>query len=175
MNTLYECDYKVTKEMYQKWGNEDKNKKIKTIFKIIYIINIFLLLFIIGINLYYGFSSYIFLTIILILYLIYRAFFHHKALISKQYKMIAKEYGGENWLRKVVFTDEMIQIADYNSITSYYYKDIDKVIENDTYIKLTLKNKKTKIRFYTDCFVEGNWEECQKYLYHKMAETIIEE
>ena len=97
---------------------------------------------------------------------VYKLFFGRFVYISKRYKMFAKTYGVDEWLRTIEFTENEIVLTDHTTINKLQYCNIKKVIEKGNVI-LILLNDNIAFRLYKDAFVEGSWEECKKLLNSK--------
>ena len=106
------------------------------------------------------------------LFCIYRAFFRDLLFSHRQYSLLAKNYGGEDWTRTVYFEENEIFSTDegVKATTSYRipYSDIVRIKEKDNKVWLVLRDKKV-IRLYKDKFSGTSWEECRQFLEAKMA------
>lgn len=98
--------------------------------------------------------------LVIAVFCFYRAFFRTLLLAKKQYRVLAKTYGKENWTRTIVFEDGQIAVSEGTFSMVIPYKDITDIQEKQDRIRLVLKNK-TVVRLYQDAFVAGDWTACK--------------
>ena len=106
------------------------------------------------------------LSIVLIILATYKLFIGRFVYISKRYKMFAKTYGVNEWLRTIEFLEDEIVLTDHTTVNKLQYHNIKKVIEKGNVV-LILFNDNIAFRLYKDAFVEGTWEECKELLNSK--------
>ena len=106
------------------------------------------------------------LSIVLIILATYKLFIGRFVYISKRYKMFAKTYGVDEWLRTIDFLEDEIVLTDHTTVNKLQYHNIKKVIEKGNVV-LILMNDNIAFRLYKDAFVEGSWEECKEFLNSK--------
>ena len=106
------------------------------------------------------------LSIVLIILAAYKLFIGRFVYISKRYKMFAKTYGVDEWLRTIEFLEDEILLTDHTTVNKLQYRNIKKVIEKGNVV-LVLMNDNIAFRLYKDAFVEGSWEECKELLNSK--------
>ena len=106
------------------------------------------------------------LSIVLIILAAYKLFIGRFVYISKRYKMFAKTYGVDEWLRTIDFLEDEIVLTDHTTVNKLQYHNIKKVIEKGNVV-LILMNDNIAFRLYKDAFVEGSWEECKELLNSK--------
>lgn len=146
-------EYCVTWQLYKSWIIESMFRREKLALFIYWCV--FALLFfgagvVQGLYILWLFSAYC----------LYRAFLRNILLGKKQYDLLAKTYGQENWTRTILLEDDMISISEGTASIQYTYADIvDVLVKNDT-IKITFMNK-TVIRLYKTAFADSDWAECK--------------
>ncbi|MBR5119496.1 MAG: YcxB family protein [Clostridia bacterium] len=96
----------------------------------------------------------------------YKLFFGRFVYISKRYKMFAKTYGVDEWLRTIEFLEGEIVLTDHTTVNRLQYHNIKKVIEKGNVV-LILMNDNIAFRLYKNAFVDGSWEECKELLTSK--------
>lgn len=156
MDILYECEYVLDRKKYLAWGRENQNSPLKrgfTAFWFIFAAVVF------AAAIYYEFYS----LFIFCLLALYRGLFHWRLLTARQYSLLARGYGTENWTRRISFGEDNIVMSEGNVSVNTSCSELTEVEEKGNYIKLHLKNGNV-IRLYSDCFVKGTWEECKAHL-----------
>ena len=106
------------------------------------------------------------LSIVLIILATYKLFIGRFVYISKRYKMFAKTYGVDEWLRTIDFLEDEIVLTDHTTVNKLQYHNIKKVIEKGNVV-LILMNDNIAFRLYKNAFVDGSWEECKELLNSK--------
>lgn len=156
MEILYECEYTLDKKKYLSWGRENNATPGRRGFMILWLI--FAAVF-------FGYAVYtkLYFLLVFFLFALYRSLFRWRVLTARQYSILSKRYGTENWTRKISFSENGIVTTDGNVTVNNLYSEVNRVEEKNGYIKLYLNNN-TVIRLYSDCFVTGTWDECRKYI-----------
>ena len=161
--TRFVCEFVVDRKKFLSWGKENNRRPIKRGF------SIFWCIFAIGI---FAAAIYcrLYTLFIICIFALYRGLFRWRFLTARQYSLLARQYGSENWTRKISFGDEIITVSDGNtSVLSVQTpcSEVTEIEEKGGSIKLHLKNS-AMIRLYTDSFITGTWEECRAHLLRKM-------
>ena len=161
-------EHKITKELMMSWAKDFYLVRASDIIlAILWSIVAFCGLTLLATNIIVGGDALNWLLSFLFLFLsVYKLFFGRFVYISKRYKMFAKTYGVDEWLRTIEFTENEIVLTDHTTINKLQYCNIKKVIEKGNVI-LILLNDNIAFRLYKDAFVEGSWEECKKLLNSK--------
>ena len=160
MDSLFTCEFAITKDLYLAWAKENnlyaKRKAVTAMWCVI-------TLLVIGISIWARFPYFL----IFALYTLYRAFFRWRILTAAQYKKLSETYGRSDWTRCIYFENEHIRVAEACLSVEYDYPNIEKIEENNGYIKLHFANG-TVIRLYADKFTQGTWDECKAFLSGKI-------
>ena len=161
-------EHKITKELMMSWAKDFYLVRASDIIlAILWSIVAFCGLTLLATSIIVGGDALNWLLAFLFLFLsVYKLFFGRFVYISKRYKMFAKTYGVDEWLRTIEFTENEIVLTDHTTINKLQYCNIKKVIEKGNVI-LILLNDNIAFRLYKDAFVEGSWEECKKLLNSK--------
>ncbi|MDP4089119.1 MAG: YcxB family protein [Bacillota bacterium] len=159
MEVLFENRYMMTKERYMDWVKNPIRKNYFVIFWLVLMV-FTTLMFIISIL--SNDMLFSFFYVLMAVFCIYRAVFRRKMLSSKYFKSLAVNQGAEEWERVIQFTDN-IAIKDGNTTVQYQWEQIDKLIENEKYLILTLKNK-LGIRISKDGFTKGTPDTFIQYI-----------
>ena len=161
-------EHKITKELMMSWAKDFYLVRASDIIlAILWSIVAFCGLTLLATSIIVGGDALNWLLAFLFLFLsVYKLFFGRFVYISKRYKMFAKTYGVDEWLRTIEFTENEIVLTDHTTINKLQYRNIKKVIEKGNVI-LILLNDNIAFRLYKDAFVEGSWEECKKLLNSK--------
>lgn len=157
MDILFECEYVLDKEKYLAWGRESYSAPFtwaSTVF----------LWIIVAALIYY---DRIFCFVGFVTLALYHSLFSWRTLTARQYSLLARKYGTENWTMKISFGEDSIVTSEGNISVSTSYSELTLIEEKGNYIKLHLKNQYA-IRLYSDCFVKGTWEECKAHLLRQM-------
>ena len=160
MDSLFTCEFTLTKDLYLSWSKENNLYKKR---KLVTAMWCAITLIIIAAAILAHFLPLLVLT----LYTLYRAFFRWRILTAKQYDKLAETYGRSGWSRCVYFENEHIRVAEACLSMEYDYSNIDKIEENGDYIKLYCNNG-TVIRLYADKFTQGTWAECREFVRGKI-------
>lgn len=157
----YKCSYTLDRRMYFQWGAESRTRasvRVKTALWGVFAGGC-LLLGIHNRNSVLLLLYFVFFT----LFGMYRGFLRWRVAASRQYSLLAKQYGGENWVRTVSFETDRIVLEEGNFRADYPYEDVLGVTERNGYIRIFLRGD-TVLRLYGDRFVRGTWEDCRKWL-----------
>lgn len=149
-------EYRVTWELYKKWVIENKLKGARLAITILWSIYTI-------VALYYFFVWNFKFFLLIALFCVYRAVIRDFVVAKKQYNLLAKTYGGKNWLRTITISDEGIYVNEGNISVNCPKTDIAQVKEKDDKIWIVLHNKQV-IRLYKSAFTEGSWTECKELL-----------
>ena len=161
---LFINKYIVTKNKFMEWGKENAfNKKHIPFVAYWFTFSVACMIF--------GIITKVWISILLGLFCIYRACIRWIVLANTQYRILSKQRGGVNWIRKIIFNQDGIKVIDSTVSIEYRYEEIIEIKENDSYIKLVANNG-TVIRLYTDENNEFNWEECKKRILEKKLSDI---
>lgn len=153
-------EYQVTWERYRSWIMERALKGAGLVFMVIWCAFALACLAFAVI----GGTTFRLYFLFLGAFAIYRAFFRTFVLAKKQYRMLVRSYGKENWTRRIAFEDDGINLTDAEKASlRYAYSDIVKVREKGNMICLDASDKSV-LRLYKDAFVESDWEECKARL-----------
>lgn len=161
MSTLFECEYVLDKQKYLSWGKENHARSAQRAFSVFWCI-FAALVFLYAVY----FKFYVFLWFGI--FALYRGLFRRKVITARQYSILSKQRGAENWTRKICFRENDIVTEDGNVTVTNQYSEIIGIEENENYVRLRLNNN-TVIRLYSDCFVTGTWDECKKWIQEKGA------
>ena len=161
MSTLFECEYVLDKQKYLSWGKENHARSAQRAFSVFWCI-FAALVFLYAVY----FKFYVFLWFGI--FALYRGLFRRKVITARQYSVLSKQRGAENWTRKICFRENDIVTEDGNVTVTNQYSEIIGIEENENYVRLRLNNN-TVIRLYSDCFVTGTWDECKKWIQEKGA------
>ncbi len=148
-------EYQITKKLYRQWGFENAIKGTQLAFGVVWVL---LAISVLVLDILDG--GY-FLYHILFVFCIYRAFFRWLVVTNAQYRVLAKRYRNENWVRSISFEKDKIRIKETTISIEYNYADIVQIKEKENKVWLIASNK-TVIRLYKDCFIESTWEDCKK-------------
>lgn len=149
-------EYVVTWKLFRTWLIESMTKGTRLRFLILWSI-----LAVCSMLVFLADKSTLFL--LMAFFSVYRAVIRNFVIGKKQYALMAKTYGGENWLRTVVISDADILVSEGNISIKYLNTDIVQIKEKDDKIWIVLHDKMV-VRLYKSAFTEGNWEECKKFL-----------
>lgn len=155
-------EYKITWKVYRSWGLENAFKGAQLLFAIFWVV---LALLILVLDISSGgwfFYHYFFL------FCIYRAFFRWMVRTNAQYRALAKQRNGADWLRKISFEEDTIRLEDGNVSVVYDYSDIVEIKEKGNKVWLNASDKAV-IRLYKDCFIDSTWEECKSWIEEKRS------
>lgn len=158
---LFENKYILTKEKFMEWGKESAFSDKRLFFAVYWLVVAIACAT-------FGILNKTAVAFVLSLFCIYRSCIRWMVLTSRQYDMLSKQHGSNEWTRRIFFESEMIQVIDLNISAQYKYEDIVEIKEKDNYIKLIAKND-TVIRLYADSFVDSTWEECKKFILKKQT------
>lgn len=147
-------EYTVTQKLYRTWALENMCKGIRLFFFISWML---LGLLCLWVSLSPFLSSFF---RVMALFCFYRAFLRNLLAAKKQYQILAKTYGQENWTRTIVFEEDKITTSEPASAFWSSYSDIVNIREKSDKIWLILNNK-TVIRLYKSAFINTTWEECK--------------
>lgn len=154
-------EYTITKKKFMEWGRENTFNKKHIPFVIYwFIFSVACVIF--------GIKTNVWVSFLLGVFCIYRACLRWIVLTNNQYRILSKQRGGINWIRKTIFSTEDIKVIDSNLSIEYKYTDIIKIKEKGNYIKLVANNG-TVIRLYADENEYFNWEECKKFILKKIS------
>ena len=106
------------------------------------------------------------LSIVLILLAAYKLLIGRFVYMSKRYKMFARTYGVDEWLRTIEFTEDEIVLTDHTTVNKLKYRNI-KAIKEKGNVALIVFNDNIAVRLYKDAFVDTSWEECKELLNSK--------
>ena len=161
-------EYKVTKELMMSWAKEYFLFRARDIILAILwsIVGLCGFIPLMALVLVGGDLIDWILSIVLIILATYKLFIGRFVYISKRYKMFAKTYGVDEWLRTIDFLEDEIVLTDHTTVNKLQYHNIKKVIEKGNVV-LILMNDNIAFRLYKDAFVEGSWEECKEFLNSK--------
>lgn len=151
---MYKNEYPVTWKLYKEWITDSKFRGRRLVFTIIWC------LFTIASIVASFFDSFWPFYLILILFGIYRAFFHDYVIGKSTYKRLAEVRGCEDWVRTITISDEEIEIIDGNSNTKYQTANIVNITEKGDMVRLDI-SATAAIRLYKSAFIEGDWENCR--------------
>lgn len=155
-NALFACEYVMEKEKYIAWGKENAGTPMRLGFTVSWCV-FAAITFVVAICC----ELYVLLPFCVLA--LYRGLLHWRILTARQYSLLAKRYGTENWVRKISFGEDHIVTAEGNISMNTSFSELTGIEEKGNYIKLRLKNG-IAIRLYSDCFVTGTWEECRAFL-----------
>lgn len=96
----------------------------------------------------------------------YLAFLKNLLFAKKQYQVLSKVYGGENWVRTIVFEEEQITVTEGTSSTKFSYSDIADIQEKDDKIWIIFHSKAV-LRLYQSTFTNVSWALCRSFLSRK--------
>lgn len=149
-------EYEVTWKIYKSWAIESMFRGKRLAFMIFWLVlgTIFLFGAITDRIVYLPFFA---------LYCFYRAVFRNLLLAKKQYGVLAKNYGMENWKREISFEENEIILAEGNVRLQFSYEDIRNINEKGDKIWITFKNL-TALRLYHSAFVHTDWMECKRHI-----------
>lgn len=157
-------EYCVTWHLYKSWVMESMLRGQRLAFVIYWCILSLLSLgvgaVVHGLNIFWLFSAFC----------LYRAFLRNFLLAKKQYNMLAKTYGQENWTRTIMLEDETISVLEGTISIQYAYGDIVDVSDKNDTIWITFVNK-TIIRLYKTAFVDSDWAGCKAKIASKRMEA----
>lgn len=156
MDVLFQCTFTVDKKRYLSWARENNAYPIRRALTICWCAIAAALL---ACALYTRW----YVLLWFFLFAVYRAFFRYRLLAVRQYSLLSRQYGTENWTRSISFEEGNIVTAEGSLSINTPYTDVTGIAEKDGYIRLLLKNKNV-IRLYSDCFTTGTWEECRDYI-----------
>lgn len=155
--------YTVTQKLYRGWALENLKRGFYLTMSLLWVgLGIILLVLAFFLNS----PMYSVCAVLAFLFCLYQGFFRVILSVNMQYKVMAKQYGTENWQRTVELTENGISLYEGTLSADFPYADIVKVTEKDNLVRIRLNNK-TVIRMYKDSFTEGSWEECIEFLSEK--------
>lgn len=157
-------EYRITRKLYQTWLWENMRKPPKIYFFLFWVtFGLLITAMCIAMQMKFLF--------IFAVFCIYRAFFRDLLFAKRQYSLLAKRYGGENWTRTVSFEEKEIVTTENGAAGTVShrvpYGEIARIEEKDNRAWLILRNK-TVIRLYKDRFVDSSWDECRHFLESRM-------
>ncbi|MCM1056304.1 MAG: hypothetical protein NC517_01660 [Firmicutes bacterium] len=155
-DTLFVCEFVLDRKKFLSWGKENTRRAVNRIFQVFWCV-FATAAFAAAICWKYYF------LLVLCVYSLYRGLFRWRVLTARQYSLLAKNYGTENWVRRISFEEDSIVVAEGNLSQNLPCSELAKIEEAGSYIRLHEKNG-TVIRLYSDCFVTGTWEECREHL-----------
>ncbi len=158
-------EHKITKELMMSWAKDYYlvRKRDIILFVLWSIVGICGLLLLMPLIMFGGEPTDWVLAILFIFFAIYKLFIGRFFYMSKRYKMFARTYGVDEWLRTIEFLDDEIVLTDHTTVNRLKYRNVKKVIEKKS-VALILFNDDIAVRLYKDAFVEGSWEECKELL-----------
>lgn len=164
-------EYKVTRELYKTWTIEGifKGKKLA-----IFIVWLVVAAAAFGFGIYKiisalqgdGSAFEIIFSFAICAFGIYRAYFRTVMMSGKMYNLLAQNYGGENWQRKIEFLDNSVIMADGHKVLQNEYKNIQK-ISPKSYGMSILFNNGMLVRVYKDSFTNCTYDEFIEFLAKK--------
>ena len=140
MSTLFECEYVLDKQKYLSWGKENHARSAQRAFSVFWCI-FAALVFLYAVY----FKFYVFLWFGI--FALYRGLFRRKVITARQYSILSKQRGAENWTRKICFRENDIVTEDGNVTVTNQYSEIIGIEENENYVRLRLNNN-TVIRLF---------------------------
>ena len=162
--------FPVTRELVKDWVKDGMFRGPRLIFFIIYMVmGVFMVsfsIFMTVISLIFAPESFGLINVMIFLvgaFALYRGIFHNFLIASRQYTLLAKTYGGENWLRTVLFEDGKILLTEGNTSVEYSFSDVIRVRERGDMICLEMSNRSV-LRIYRSAFVDGDWDSCRALL-----------
>ncbi|MGN0401361.1 MAG: hypothetical protein ACI4HQ_03750 [Acetatifactor sp.] len=159
MNELFECEYVLDKKKYLSWGKENHARSTQRAFSVFWCVFATL-------TFIYAIYTKLYALVVFGIFALYRGLLRRKVITARQYSVLSKQRGTENWTRKILFCENNIVTEDGNVTVKNQYSEITGIEEKGNYIRLCLNNN-TVIRLYSDCFVKGTWDECRKWLQEK--------
>lgn len=168
MEILFENRYRMTRERYKEWA---KNPIKKNYFTIIWFILMIFTIFLSIISVLSGDMYFIILSILMIVYCMYRGFFRRKLLLAKQFKVISTNQGVTEWDRIIQFSDN-ITVIDGNTTTEYKWDQIVSMTDSKNYLILVFKNE-FGIRLDKNGFTKGTSENFIEYMRKEHQSIII--
>ncbi len=166
-------EFEVTKKLYHSWAGENRRKKSRRLIFAGWCIMIVLLA---GMTAFFAvvqkdflFGKFFLCFVLMIIYCIYRAFFHNYVLTEKQYQAHSKMLGGKNWTRTIEFKEEEIVTAEGNVTVKTPYSEISRMECDDTGIIRLYTKKNMVIRLYKDKFTVGNFEKFKVFINDKIG------
>ena len=161
-------EHKITKELLMSWAKDYYlvRKRDIILFVLWSIVGICGLLLLMPLVVFGGDSLDWVLAILFIFFAVYKLFIGRFVYMSKRYKMFAKTYGVDEWLRTIEFLEDEILLTDHTTVNKLQYRNIKKVIEKGNVV-LIVMNDNIAFRIYKNAFVEGSWEDCKKFLNSK--------
>ena len=148
-------EYDVTKKMFLQWVHQSRQRPIRIVLTVLWILLLFSLISLFSIS-----PS---ICLIIALFCIYRAFFRDYVIALRLYKKNLSTYGENAWHRKISISSEDIVINSGNITVTYKTSDIVKIVQHENLIRLFM-NDKSSIRLYKDSFVKGSWEDYENIL-----------
>ena len=161
-------EHKITKGLMMSWAKEfylvgARNIILTILWSIVAICGLTL----VTIFSLFGGDSVDWIFAFLFLFLsIYKLFLGRFVYTAKRYKIFAKTYGVDEWLRTIEFLEDEIVLTDHTTVNKLQYCNIKKVIEKGNVVSVVM-NDNIAFRLYKDAFVEGSWEECKELLNSK--------
>lgn len=155
-DALYVCEYVVDRKKYISWGKDNAVSAVRLAFTVFWCIFA-------AIEFAVAIFCDLYILLLFCVLFLYRGLLRWRVLATRQYSLLAKTYGTENWVRSVSFGENNIVTAEGNLSLNTSCSELAGIEEKGNYIRLRLKNR-TAIRLYSDCFVKGTWEECRAYL-----------
>lgn len=155
-DALFICEYVVDRKKYIAWAKDNASSGVRLGFTVFWCV---FAAIVSAIAVYDGF----YLLLLLGALFLYRGLAHWRVLAARQYSLLAKRYGTENWVRSISFGEDNIVTAEGNLSLDTSCSELTGIEEKGNYIRLRLKDR-TAIRLYSDCFVKGTWEECRAHL-----------
>lgn len=156
-NALFACEFTVDKEKFLAWrkrGFFSSKRKQYFLFPLVYAAVLFALMIYMQ---EYG------LLAIACVAVAYFVLFRRRLIVLKQYDLLAKICGAQNWTRKVSFLENGFVTVNGNTTLNTSYSELSGIKEEANFIQLIQRNGLV-IQLYSDCFVTGTWEECRVFL-----------
>ncbi len=156
-------EYEVTWELYKEWLRENRRKKPRRTFLVIWIV---MGLCFLGLCLWewaMGRGVGVAYMLAFALLCFNRAFTRDWLLGKRQYAQMVKNCGQDRWIRTIEFREDMVLASDGNASVHWNYSDMESIREEGNHVWITLKNRLV-IRLYKDKFVDADWERCRTML-----------
>lgn len=162
MNNVFECEYLVNRKKYFVWGKDCLFHNTQQL--------VIISLWTLFASMVFFFSVYSKWYILIwgALFLLYRGMPRWFVLFYGQYEAMTKDYCTKVWLRKFLISEEGITLSEASLSYTAPYEDVARLKEKNDYILISLKNGNS-FRLYRDCFVNGNLDDCRKYLSARVA------
>ena len=165
-------EYTITRELMKRWAREDRfGNGVNILFFCMYVftgaigIAMLCLLFAVG-----GSGLHWYLAVFCIIFPAFRLTLVPYFAWTGKYKMMARTYGVDEWIRSAEFTDEEIIIKDHTSVMKFKYENVKELKEKGNEVRLVFNNRLLVI-IYKDAFKNGSWEECRALIEAKTKTT----